>query len=119
MNPEFQIYINSFQSEQVRAKLNSLYKLLVELVPTEATQTIAYGIPTFKLNDKNLIHFGGAKNHVAIYPGAAAISRFQPELTKLNLQTSKGTIQFKLSEPLPKNLIQQIVRFLLNSQTQT
>jgi uncharacterized protein YdhG (YjbR/CyaY superfamily) len=105
-------YINSFEDALVKAKLNELYKLLSSLVPKEAVQTISYGIPTFKLKGKNLIHFGGAKNHVAIYPGAEPIAYFAEELK--NFKTSKGTIQFKLSEKLPNKLIEEIVKFRLD-----
>lgn len=104
-------YIAGFDDEQVRAKLNELYKLLLGLVPKESVRTISYGIPTFKLKGKNLIHFGGAKNHVAIYPGAEPISHFAKELE--GFTTSKGTIQFKLNEKLPNKLIAEIIKFSL------
>ncbi len=109
---EIASYIAGFDDAQVRAKLNELYELLLGLVPKEATETISYGIPTFKLRGKNLIHFGGAKNHVAIYPGAEPISHFAKELEKF--KTSKGTIQFKLNEKLPNKLIEEIIKFRLS-----
>ncbi len=105
-------YINSFEDALVKAKLKELYKLLSSLVPKEATEVISYGIPTFKFKGKNLIHFGGAKNHVAIYPGAEPITFFAEELK--NFKTSKGTIQFKLSEKPPNKLIEKIVKFRLD-----
>jgi len=105
-------YINSFEDALVKAKLNELYKLLSSLVPREATEVISYGIPTFKFKSKNLIHFGGAKSHVAIYPGAEPIAYFTEELK--NFKTSKGTVQFKLSEKLPNKLIEEIVKFRLD-----
>jgi uncharacterized protein YdhG (YjbR/CyaY superfamily) len=105
-------YINSFEDALVKAKLNELYKLLSSLAPKEATEVISYGIPTFKFKGKNLIHFGGAKNHVAIYPGSEPIAFFAEELK--SLKTSKGTIQCKLSEKLPNKLIEEIVKFRLD-----
>lgn len=107
-------YINSFESEQVRTKLKALHRLLEDLVPPEATQTISYGIPTFKLKGKNFIHFGGAKHHIAIYPGAAAVAKFEPDLVKIGATSSKGTIKFKLGGDLPKKFIQDVVYFLVN-----
>ena len=32
-----------------------------------ATESISYGIPTFKQDDARLIYFSAAKNHVAIH----------------------------------------------------
>lgn len=104
-------YINSFEDKLVRTKLKELHKLISRLAPKEATEAISYGIPTFKFKGKNLIHFGGAKNHVAIYPGAEPISHFAKELEKF--KTSKGTIQFKLNEKLPNKLIEEIIKFNL------
>jgi uncharacterized protein YdhG (YjbR/CyaY superfamily) len=105
-------YINSFEDAGVKTKLNELYKLISSLVPKEATEVISYGIPTFKFKGKNLIHFGGAKNHVAIYPGAEPIAYFNQELKKFKI--SKGTVQFKLSEPLPEEIINKIIIHRLN-----
>ena len=107
---EVESYISSFDKE-VKNKLEELYKLLLSLAPRESMQTISYGIPTFKFKGKNLIHFGGAKSHVAIYPGAEPIAHFAKEIE--GFKTSKGTIQFKLNEKLPKKLIEEIIKFRL------
>jgi uncharacterized protein YdhG (YjbR/CyaY superfamily) len=72
-------------------------------------EAISYGIPTFKLNGRNLVHFSGYKEHIGFYPGAAGIESFQEALSKY--KTSKGTVQFPLDKPLPVGLITQIVKF--------
>jgi uncharacterized protein YdhG (YjbR/CyaY superfamily) len=112
---EIENYINSFEDRQVQFKLKELYQLLEGLLPTEINQTISYGVPTFKLKGKNLIHFGGAKSHVAIYPGAAAVAKFQPKLEQMQIKSSKGTIKFNLDKSLPVDLIKSVVEFLLQS----
>jgi uncharacterized protein YdhG (YjbR/CyaY superfamily) len=72
-------------------------------------EAINYGIPTFRLNGRNLVHFSGYKEHIGFYPGAAGIESFKEELSKY--KTSKGTVQFPLDKPLPVGLITQIVKF--------
>jgi uncharacterized protein YdhG (YjbR/CyaY superfamily) len=72
-------------------------------------EAISYGIPTYKLNGRNLVHFSGYKEHIGFYPGAAGIESFKEELSKY--KTSKGTVQFPLDKPLPVGLITQIVKF--------
>jgi uncharacterized protein YdhG (YjbR/CyaY superfamily) len=106
-------YINTFSNTRVCSKLNLLYKLLIDVMPTEITQEISYGIPTFKLKGKNLIYFGGAKNHVAIYPGAEVVEKFKSKIEELDLSTSKGTIKFSLEDDLPEELITEIIKFKL------
>lgn len=90
-----------------QGKVNQLYKLIKRLVP-EATEKMAYGIPTFYLNG-NLVHFANAKNHLGFYPAPSGIIAFQSELT--HYKTSKGAIQFPLTEELPTDLIEKIVLF--------
>lgn len=77
-------------------------------------EAISYGIPTFKLNGRNLVHFSGYKEHIGFYPGAAGIESFQEELSKY--KTSKGTVQFPLDKPLPVGLITQIVKFRITKE---
>ncbi|GHU60732.1 hypothetical protein FACS1894171_2600 [Clostridia bacterium] len=57
----------------------------------DATEKISYQMPTF-WKGRNLIHFAAMKNHLGIYPGAAAMEHFTPRLT--GYKTSKGAIQF-------------------------
>lgn len=79
----------------------------------KAEEAIRYGIPTFRFKNKNLVHFGGFKNHVSFFPGPGAVSHFKKELSKYTL--SKGTIQFPLDKKLPLTLISKIVKFRLSS----
>ena len=101
-------YICSFIPE-IREKLNLIRFQVLEVVP-EATEIISYGIPTFRLK-KNLIHFAAYKNHIAIYPGPAAVEHFAGELKEY--KTSKGTIQFPLNGDIPIGLIKKIVEYLV------
>lgn len=102
-------YISNFP-EDVQVKLEEMRTLLHTLVP-DAEESISYGIPTLKYKKKNLIHFAAFKNHIGLYPGAKTIEDFLPELSKYN--TSKGTVQFPLSEKLPVALIKKITKYRL------
>lgn len=99
-------YINLFP-EDVQIKLHELREIIKKTAPN-ATETISYQMPTFKLNG-NLVHFAAYKNHIGFYPTPSAISHFSSELTKY--KTSKGAIQFPLNEVLPITLIEAIVKF--------
>ncbi|MCA9382567.1 DUF1801 domain-containing protein [Candidatus Dojkabacteria bacterium] len=101
-------YISQFDSE-TKEILNNLRVLVKEVAP-EATEAISYGIPTFKLNGKNLVHFAGYKSHIGLYPGSEAIEVFAKKLT--DYKVSKGTIQFPLEKPIPYDLVKEIVVYL-------
>jgi uncharacterized protein YdhG (YjbR/CyaY superfamily) len=74
----------------------------------DAVEKISYGIPTFTLHG-NLVHFAGYEHHIGFYPGAAAIDHFADRLE--GFETSKGTVRFPLDQPLPLELVREIVRF--------
>jgi uncharacterized protein YdhG (YjbR/CyaY superfamily) len=94
-------------------KLRELRSTIRAAAPT-AEETVSYGIPTFKLGKKNLVHFAGYKTHIGFYPGPAAIHHFKKELARY--KTSKGAVQFPLDAPLPLSLIRRIVRFRLSEE---
>ena len=99
-------YIDGFVSEK-REILEELTQFIQKVVP-EATETINYKMPTFRLNG-NLIHFAMFKNHLGVYPGAEAIEHFKTDL--IDFKTSKGAIQFPLDKVLPYKLLQEIILY--------
>lgn len=106
MNELDSYYAN--QPEEIRIKLFSIREFILEMVP-KANEVIRYGIPTLKVNDKNLIHYAGFKNHIGFYPGAEVIEVFKESI--LEFKTSKGTIQFPNNHVIPFELIKKIIEF--------
>lgn len=100
-------YIKSFSKEE-QENLKQMRALVLKLVP-RGEEAIRYGMPTLRLNNKNLLHYASFKNHFGFYPAPSGIKVFQKELSKY--KTSKGAIQFPIDKPLPKSLITKIVKF--------
>lgn len=90
-----------------RERLIELRDIVRELAP-EASEKIAYGIPTWYLNG-NLVHIAAFARHVSLFPGEEGVAAFADELG--GLVHSKGTIQFPLDAPLPVDLVRRIVAF--------
>ena len=88
--------------ESTRVLLQKIRQIIHETCP-DCQEKISYGIPTFTLNGKNLVHFSAYEHHIGFYPGSAPIVQFQDELTEY--KTSKGTVQFPIDKPLPFDLI--------------
>lgn len=99
-------YIAQFP-DNIKEKLNMIRKTIRHAAP-EAIEKISYQMPTFYLNG-NLVHFAAFKNHIGFYPTPSGITSFDDELTPY--KRSKGTIIFPLSEPVPYDLIEKIVKF--------
>lgn len=87
--------------------LTEVYHLIKELLP-EAEEKLAYGMPTFYWKE-NIVHFNSAKKHLGFYPTPSAITAFADQLK--GYKTSKGAAQFPYDQPLPTELIKEIVLF--------
>jgi uncharacterized protein YdhG (YjbR/CyaY superfamily) len=99
-------YIAGFPPD-VQTLLQQIRATIREEAP-EAQEAIKYQIPTFVL-DGNLVHFAAFKKHIGFYPTPTGTEHFQRELS--GYKAAKGSIQFPLSEPIPFDLIREIVRF--------
>jgi uncharacterized protein YdhG (YjbR/CyaY superfamily) len=99
-------YIATFP-KNIQRILEELRQAIRESAP-KAEETISYQIPTFKQKG-NLVHFAAFKNHIGFYPTSSAIGAFKAKLS--NYEVSKGTVRFPINEPIPFNLIREMVRF--------
>jgi len=106
-------YIAGFppETQQVLEELRALIKALAP----DATETISYAIPTFDLNGKHLIHFAGYERHIGFYPAPSGLEAFKEDLKPY--KQGKGSVQFPLGQPLPKDLIRRIVEFRIAQHT--
>ena len=99
-------YISTFP-KNVQITLLKIRQAIREAAPG-AEEGISYKIPAFKLNG-NLVWFAGFKNHIGFYPRMSAIEAFKDKLSPFKI--SKGTVRFPLNEPIPLELVKEIVRF--------
>lgn len=91
-----------------RRELKKIRDVIRAAAP-DATEGISYGIPTFKLDGRVLIYCAGWKNHTSLYPLTPAIMRdHSAELEKY--ETSKGTVRFPLSKPVPIAFVKRLVK---------
>lgn len=110
---EIEEYIAQYP-EELQEKLRIMRTLISEAAP-DASEKISWRMPTFYLNG-NLVHFAMHKTHIGFYPSPSGIENFKEQLK--GYKTSKGAIQFPLDQPLPKELIQEIVKFRVMENTQ-
>jgi uncharacterized protein YdhG (YjbR/CyaY superfamily) len=88
-----------------RALLRALRRTIRAAAP-RATESISYGIPTFKHNGQRLIYFSAAKSHCAIH----MVRRSDlDEATRLGFGIGRGSIRFTPEHPLPQRLVTRIV----------
>lgn len=96
-------------SDEVGEILNQIRSCIKEVAP-EAQEVISYNMPAFK-QGKVLVYFAAFKNHIGFYALPSGNVAFQQELSKYKV--GKGSIQFPLNQPIPFELIKQMVAFRL------
>ena len=99
-------YIANFPKD-IQEILQELRTTIREAAP-DAVEAISYQMPTFRLKG-NLVHFAAYKNHIGFYPTPSGIEKFKKELSVY--EGAKGSVKFPIDQPLPLDLISNIVRF--------
>ena len=95
------------QPEEAQDYLRQINTAIKASIP-EAREKISWSMPTY-WKGRNLIQFAASKRHIGLYPGPEAVEAFAARLTEY--KTSKGTIQFPYSKPLPLELIGEIAKW--------
>lgn len=100
-------YIKAFP-EDVQALLHQVRAVIRTNAP-DAVESISYQMPAYKLKGKPLVYFAGYKNHIGLYATPTPHAQFAEQLSKY--KQGKGSVQFPIDQPLPLELIAQIVVF--------
>lgn len=100
--------------KEVQNALQELRSYIKMAVP-EAMEMINYKILAFALipggkRDQQIM-IAGHKKHVGFYPHPITIEKFANELKAYKF--AKGSVQFPIGKPLPKELILRMVRYRL------
>lgn len=75
----------------------------------EAEAGRSYGLPALLLQGKPLVGVGAAANHLSLHPfSPAVVEAVAPSLGGFSL--SKGTIRFSAAQPVPDDVVREIVR---------
>lgn len=97
------------QPEDARRVLERVRRTIRSAVPG-IRETISYGIPTFKLGGKTVLHLAGWKRFYSLYPAnARLVGAFGDEIAPY--AAAKSTLRFPLDAPVPQKLIARIAEF--------
>ena len=94
--------------EPKRSTLQELRQTILEVIP-EAEQGISYQVPAFRVHGKVVAGFAAFKNHLSYLPHSGSVfPHLREEVAPY--RTSTGALQFPIDEPLPKPLVEKLVR---------
>jgi uncharacterized protein YdhG (YjbR/CyaY superfamily) len=91
-----------------RETLERLRATIRSVVP-EATETISYQMPAFKLHGRFLVSYAAFRDHCSLFPAndrvrEACGDALQPYLS------GKGTLRFTVEKAMPAALVKKVVR---------
>jgi len=109
-DPRVDAYIEGF-ADPVRANLKAMRNTIIDCAP-EATETISYGMPAYLLGGKPLVYFAGYARHIGFYATPTGHAQFAERLGVY--KQGKGSVQFPLDQPMPLQLIADIVTFRIS-----
>jgi uncharacterized protein YdhG (YjbR/CyaY superfamily) len=101
-------YIAKFP-EDVQQILYRIRSVIKDTAP-EAVEKISYGMPGYYLNG-GLVWFGAYKHHIGLYPWTSEMEAAIEGLSAYKGKETKGSVHFPLDEPMPYELIREIVQF--------
>ena len=91
-----------------RAAMQELRGTIAATAPG-AEEAISYGMPAFRYRGRSLVSYAAFKAHCSFFPmSAELIERLGDELA--GFATSKGTLRFTPEHPIPRHLVERIVR---------
>lgn len=107
MNSELKNYYHSRPKEAL-PKLKELEGIIGGILKKYEI-ILDYGVPTFVFEGKKIVAVGSYKKFVSLYPlGRELINKYKSEMKQYTTRAS--TVQFPLDRPLPKDLINKIVK---------
>lgn len=104
-------YLAEFDGD-VRARLEVMRDVVRTACP-EAVESMAYGMPAYKLDKKPLVYFAGFDRHVGFYATPNGHEAFADDFACY--KQGKGSVQFPHTEPLPTDLVRRVVEFRIAS----
>lgn len=106
-DPRVDAYLAPLPQEQ-RAQLEALREQIANLAP-EADETIAYGMPSFRLRGAYLVSYAAWKRHSTLYPvGDDLLTKYADQVRGYG--RSKSSLHFTPAKPLPAALVEDVVR---------
>lgn len=102
-------YFQSVSPDHLTA-LQQIRDVVLTAAP-DAEEVISYNMPAIKQNGKVLVYYAANKSKLGFYPTPGPLQALSAQLT--DYSTSKGSISFAYAEPLPKELIAQMVKLRL------
>lgn len=104
---EITAYLDALD-EPKRSTLQKLRETILWVIP-EAEEGISYQLPAFRVRGKVIAGFAAFKNHLSYLPHSGAVfPQLQEDLNAY--RKSVGALRFPIDEPLPKEIVEKLIK---------
>ncbi len=90
-----------------RAALDVVRRIIADAAP-QATETIAYGMPAFRVRGSFLVSYAAYKKHCSVYPVSDDFLAANADPLKPHY-SGRGTFRFDPAQPVPEELLRRLV----------
>ena len=95
-----------------RAVFEHIRSLAMDVAP-EAEDGTSYGMAALRYQNKPLLGFRAAKDHLSVFPfSPKVVDAVRDRLAGFDL--SKGTIRFTVARPMPDEVVRDVVRLRMD-----
>ena len=94
--------------EDRRTGVQTLRRIAAAAAP-DAVETIAYQMPTLRLEGRFLVSWAAFKQHYSLFPASGMVVEALGEDIAPYL-AGRGTIRFPADRPIPEDLVTRVVR---------
>ena len=102
---EIDAYLGDLE-EPKRSTLEALRASILRVRP-DAEECLSYGVPGFRVDGVVIAGFAAAKNHLSYFPHSGSLLDQIDGLDAYDC--AKGTLRFPIDEPLPDDLVTELV----------
>ncbi len=103
-------YLDKIDNLDHRARMEGIFAWVMERFP-QLTPKIAWNQPMFTDHGTFIIGFSIAKQHMAVAPEKAVITRFSEEIVEAGYQHTKEIIRIKWGSPVDFTLLEKMIAF--------
>lgn len=98
-----------------RRWVDELRRTIREALPDDATEAISYQIVAFKVRGKAVVWYAAFSEHFSLYPRTDRLEAVLGDRLKPHI-AGKGTLRFAANQRVPRDLVRDIVRILLEDR---
>ncbi len=94
--------------QEVQGKLFELKAVIEKHIPN-ATKRMAWQMPTYTIQKKNIIHFAVHKKHIGVYLGKEPLELFKDQIEGYTINNS--ALHIKFEDKIPEELLCELMDY--------